>query len=452
MKCFSKTELSQAQIDGIKKNLMYRDPFDKNKKIFVAFKETPSAILVPKFFNNHGYSIAHSYNMPLSTGQLFHTDIKIDLRPLQIEALNAIIARLAGASVDCARGALLCMPCGYGKTRVAIAVAQSIGVKTLVLVATKFLAKQFESAIRKIFPTDDFKTGWLKKEKSEIPPVQIVFSTLQAIHKRKYQPEYLKDFGLVIVDEAHHVAADTYFSALCSLPMARFLGLTATPVRSDGRSSLVIHTCGPIAYECHAPLYSTLIVNCISYMQSETTLPPILRNPYKNITQRMQALVTLSNLGNRNRELVTHIVRLATSKTRNSTGILVLGKLHSHLEKLADATRLGLVSRENNSKIGFFTGRETTSGREYSSTECKIIFATYDMAKEGLDIPRLDTLVLSSPAESLIQCLGRIMRDFPGKSFPLVIEANDINIVALKNEFLNRIRKLKKIGAKVVEN
>lgn len=450
MKCFAKTELSQAQIDGIKKNLMYRDPFDKNKKIFVAFKETPSAILVPKFFNNHGYSIAHSYNMPLSTGQLFHTDIKIDLRPLQLEALNAVIARLAGASVDGARGALLCMPCGYGKTRVAIAVAQSIGVKTLVLVATKFLAKQFESAIRKIFPTDDFKTGWLKKEGSEIPTVQIVFSTLQAIHKRKYQPEYLKDFGLVIVDEAHHVAADTYYSALCSLPMARFLGLTATPVRSDGRSSLVIHTCGPIAYECHAPLYSTLIVNRISY--KKTGLPTILANSYKSIMQRMQALVALSNMGERNKELVTHIVRVATSSTRNSTGVLVLGKLHSHLEKLAEATRVGLLDRESESKIGFFTGRETTVVREYSSNECKIIFATYDMAKEGLDIPRLDTLVLTSPAESLIQCIGRILREYPGKSFPLVIEPNDVYIIALKNEYLNRTKKLKKIGAKIIEN
>ena len=71
------------------------------------------------------------------------------------------------------------------------------------------------------------------------------------------------------------------------------------------------------------------------------------------------------------------------------------------------------------------------------------------MAKEGLDIPRLDTLVLGSPAENTIQCMGRILRELPGKKNPIVVDVFD-DCVAFRGEIWSRVRQYGETGARIV--
>jgi superfamily II DNA or RNA helicase len=409
-------------------------------KSYRAFAENLEFLRVPKFYKLPKPHPAVTYVPRLSVGftKRFTTDLagpdSTALRPLQRQAVEAVLAALSGANDKKARGAVLQLPCGYGKTRCAAFVIRNVGVVALVLVANKDLAQQFERALRDL--SSDIVTAKLPKPTVPLPDAHVIFGTLQSVYTRRYPAEYLAPVGLVVVDEAHHLAAASFAQAMCSLGSARVLGLTATPERRDGRENLIYCLAGSTVFRHDRPLMPNLEVERLQY-----SVPPGFGNkPYSSIGERMQLLVCLSEIEGRNRVIVEAIVRYQEDRSR--LGILVLAKLQTHLHCLAES----LSSECPDAEWGFFTGAESQAVRDASSQR-RVIFATYDMAKEGLDIPRLDTLVLASPAESLVQCVGRVLREFPGKGSPVVVDLDD-RFRAFVYETASRVRKLEKMRFK----
>ena len=78
--------------------------------------------------------------------------------------------------------------------------------------------------------------------------------------------------------------------------------------------------------------------------------------------------------------------------------------------------------------ISMYTGQTPSDERKNIETNSSIILSTYQMAKEGLDIQRLDTLVMATPKSDVEQAIGRIQRPNANKCEPLVIDVVDKNI------------------------
>jgi superfamily II DNA or RNA helicase len=455
MKQFRKSDFSAEELNRIRTELTFCHPQSTSKKFPVntppyhGFAENEQYLRVPKFYKQPASVCAPSprpfdFHPRLSPGRpaAFSIDFLGDspgepLRPLQKEAVEIISARLSRATPQSPRGALLCIPCGFGKTRCAIFVLQRIGTVTLVLTANKQLGVQFRRAIHSL--SSDVVTAMLPKPDRPLPEAHVIFGTLQSVYSRAYPACYLAPIGMLVVDEAHHIAAPTFAQAMCKLPMARVLALTATPERQDGRENLIYYLAGNTAFRHIRPRVAGLCVRFLRYAGSGG-----LATHYQSLSERMQFLVRLCGWERRNAVLAAAIVEFfRRSGATARGGIIVLSKLVEHLHGLA---RL-CVDQCPELDHGFFTGAESLETRDVSAGR-RVIFATYDMAKEGLDIPRLDTLVLASPAESLTQCVGRILRDFPDKNSPVVVDMND-DCVAFRHEVASRRRKFESMGATI---
>ena len=78
---------------------------------------------------------------------------------------------------------------------------------------------------------------------------RIDLATLQSLTRADDPAAILSEYGLVIVDEGHHVAAHTFARAIQSIPARRWLGLTATPKRADGRGEIMFMHCGQVRHK-----------------------------------------------------------------------------------------------------------------------------------------------------------------------------------------------------------
>jgi superfamily II DNA or RNA helicase len=447
MQVLMKTQYDLETIEAVKKALTFKEPKFRGKEStkppYFAYAESESILQIPKFYpmsNRYRNNISHISFLPQLTlghpARFSFDNSMVMLRDLQKEAIEKIVMRLSKATILQPRGAVLQLPCGYGKTRCASFIMQRLGVVTLVLVSNKQLAVQFERALHEI--SVDVTTATLPKPSKPLPDVSVIFGTLQSIYSRRYSAEYLAPIGLVVIDEAHHIAAPTFAQAMCTLPVARVLALTATPERSDGKENLIYYLAGDTAYKALRPKNEKLSI----HVESIREYSRIFNKQYESLCERMQLVVRLSQIESRNNLIVNALV-FFSKQDRN---ILVLAKLVAHLHELA---RIFSEKKHETDTFGFFTGEEPQPVRD-ASAKCKVIFATFDMAKEGLDIPRLDTLFLASPAESLTQCVGRILRDFPGKQDPVVFDVHD-DCVAFRGECANRLRKFTAMGARLIK-
>ena len=143
------------------------------------------------------------------------------LRPYQVDAVNK--------AVDAQRG-ILCMPTGTGKTFTAIEIMRRVGYNTVVFVHKLELMEQWTEVLMKELglPRDDI--GRVGDGEIVIRPITIAM--VQTVSR--LPPQVFNSFGVGIIDECHHVPADTVFDLATSFRGAHLYGLSATPFRTDG--------------------------------------------------------------------------------------------------------------------------------------------------------------------------------------------------------------------------
>jgi superfamily II DNA or RNA helicase len=345
-----------------------------------------------------------SEGLPLRADLVFSQE----LRPHQQVAASRSLEELRRAPNH---ACILTLPCGYGKTVVAIHVAIALGRRTLVCVHTEILVNQWTERIRAFAPSA--RVGSIRGPKVDVQDTDFVVAMIQSLAMRTYDEELLATFGLVVIDEAHHLAARVFSDIFFRVPARHVLGLTATPKRKDG--------CTPILH-LHMGGFSYLVERrdndeeaSVAFLKYSSPLARPGHDPGPAGTQRLKT--SLSRDAARN-ALLVDVCRAAIADGR---ALVCLTDRVQHAEDL----RALFVEQCGGVPSAIYTGRKTAAERRAAEENCRALFATFSLAKEGLDIPRLDTLVLALPVGDVVQAVGRILRPHPGKRSPLVVDVTD---------------------------
>src|SRR3989304_3427418 len=212
-----KKYMKKQEIDKIKRELTVKPivlaafkEFQKPKP-YQIFLESPQRLYVPRFWGIKKFG--DPTKTQLSPGQNIAFNDTIKLMPHQFQAFDKIMQQFGivydGATSTITEnniggGGVVCLPCGFGKTILAIKTIALLKKKALVLVNKEFLMEQW---IDKIQEFTDAKVGILQQKKIEVDGRDIVVAMLHSVCMINYPPEIFSQFGFVIIDEVHHVAS-----------------------------------------------------------------------------------------------------------------------------------------------------------------------------------------------------------------------------------------------------
>lgn len=357
-------------------------PFPTSFDVYV---ETPTAIVTPLFW---GQDLCLREKLPLTDtrtkgasipNMLFHGSLRAQFQ--QPAAAEATLT-----SLQTTGGAVLCLPTGYGKTTTALHIASQIQRKTVVLVHKTFLADQWLERIKSHLPgISATRYSGSKKDSSG----DIVVATIQTVLSSGSQA--LQTADVVIIDEVHRIAAPA-FSKVTSkgfLAAPYILGLSATPDRSDKLTCILHWICGPLAFRI-APRFAAPVHVRVRYSPYTVDIPLNRRGEPDHASM----LTHLAEHPQRTSFLIAEM-KACIAKDADC---LVLSHRRAHCQTLA--RRL----------CGEGYDAQTYLGGDKTVPTSKIIVSTYGLVSEGFDEPRLNALVLATPASVVQQVVGRILR------------------------------------------
>lgn len=305
---------------------------------------------------------------------------------------------------------------GWGKTFTALHLAKKLGQKTLVVTHTTMLRDQWVKEIRHLF---EIEPGIISAGIFDVDS-PIVVGNVQTV--TKHALAISKMFGTVILDEAHHVAAAT-FTEIIDTSYAKYrIALSGTMVRKDGRHILFPDYFG---HKVLKPPQSHTINPTVRIVKTGVQLTPgeIWAKKINNLLY--------------DPDYQEYIATMAAMRISEGHSVLVIADrvdfLRAVQEWLGDETCM-LVTGET----GFEAREQITEQINSGKKSC--IAGSRQIFSEGISVNRLSCVILASPIanEALLeQIIGRIMRDFPGKPNPLVM---DLQFAGFADKKQNNLR------------
>ena len=305
-------------------------------------------------------------------------------------------------------------------TSIALYLVASLGVKTLVVVNKEFLMDQWKERIKQFLP--NAKIGILRQKKIDIDEKDIVIGMLQSISMCDYDRSIYKSFGFSIYDEVHCVPSKIFSKALRKVNTKYHIGLSATPTRADGMTKITKLYIGPIIYKVDTRKAIKNPKKLQVYTFSFNNLPKTKHyRSLLNYQRRPNVVKMISNIIECPQRLMM-VVTLLEYFLKEKRHILVLSERIQYLHDI----KKEFLKKCNNYKIGYYIGGMKRKDRKESET-ADLILASYSMAKEAMDIPILDTLLMVTSKSNIEQSVGRIMRKttYPDDRPPLVIDIID---------------------------
>ena len=318
-------------------------------------------------------------------------------------------------------------PTGAGKTFMALKMVAARQQPTLIIVHTRELALQWQKRVAEHLSLPSGEIGFIGGGKFKIGP-KVTVALVQSLYK--CTAEVAKRIGFLIVDECHHIPSRTFTEAVGKFDAVYMLGLSATPWRRDGLSSLITWYLGDI----HHQINKADLVKSGDLMKAEIIVRPTEFAPYHDpVNEYSQMLAELVADDKRNRLIASDIAREA----ERSPGIsLVLSDRKSH----CDAIRSILMDCHGLDPL-LLTGdippaERSQTLKKLDQGKSKILIATGQLIGEGFDCKNLTTLFLTTPIKfkgRLLQYLGRILRPAPQKKEARVFDYVDIKVDVLRN-------------------
>lgn len=321
-------------------------------------------------------------------------------------------------------------------TVMALNIIAKMKYKTLVVVHKSFLLDQWQERINQFLP--DAKVGIIRGPKIQIENCDIVLSMLQSLSMKTYETNTFSSFGLTIVDECHHVAAEVFSRCFTNISSKYVMGLSATLDRKDGlRKIFEWHLGEPVICDGPAIPVGTVHVKVIQSFE-EHTIEKNIRDCI-NLPAMIQKLVD-------SKERNTIIINQIIETYEDERNILVLSERRNHLLTIFDKLK------ELNIESGLYIGGMKPEQLKESEGK-RILLGTFNMIAEGFDLSTLDTLILATPKSDVVQACGRILRKLPEKrdKIPLIIDIHD-TCVPFGRKIYERKKYYKKNKFTILEN
>jgi len=412
-----KSELSAEQVVNLERLLTVYPtkasdiPGDPPEPIYL-YEHNGAYLGVPReFFYKHKKAV-HNVDLRVTEGSddWSPADFVGTLRSEQQSAVDSMISQFGAGRL----GGIFQAKPGYGKTVVALATAVRLNMPTLVVVHKEFLMDQWIERIRTFVP--GAKVGKVQQSECDFRGKTFVLGMVHSLSGNSSYPDELWQWpGCVIFDEVHRVAARTW----CPVPakfLAKYrLGISATLRRKDGADAVFWENIGPVIFEAH----EERLVPVIKRVWSTFSLSKTDRfNPH--LAPQSLLLRFLCASRERNDLIAGQVV----AAVRAGRKCLVLSGRLNHLEALEVLIRKLWPAATGGESVGWYVGGRS-KGQLIEAAKAKVIFGTIQYCSEGLDIPSLDTLFLTTPMSDVEQAVGRILRPSDGKKNPIVVDIRD---------------------------
>ena len=416
-------------------------------RIISCFDEDDRFLILPRGCMEKIKEICEKSNVKLIIKDKREQGTEVDykfngkLNRKQEKAMNDLISHETG---------VLCATTGFGKTVIGAKIISELKTNTLVIVNRNNLLDQWKERLSYFLDINKKEIGQCGASK-EILNGKLDVASFQSLFKKDNLEELIKNYGLVIVDECHHVAAFSFEKVLKAIRSKYVYGLTATPTRKDGWHKIIYMQCGDIRVRVsnkelkqNKEMEHTVIVKKTNYKY--------IPNDEKDKILISEILNDMCHNVFRNSMIIEDIKKcIAEGRIP-----IVLTERVEHLKILKeglDELNIPIVIYKGN------MGKKKTKEihdiikEADENNKPRIILATSSSIGEGFDDSRLDTLFLSMPVSwkgRIIQYVGRLHREHEDKEKVVVYDYLD-NMKILEKMYNRRLKGYKIAGYEIIE-
>jgi superfamily II DNA or RNA helicase len=423
-------------------NQKFMKQSDRDALSFRLFKESSTRFYIPRAWGRQRFGEEESNLVP--EGTPLRSELQFTGNPYDYQ--TAIVDQFLFAG----KNGLICVPCGRGKTFMAIWTALRIGKKFLIIVDKEFLMNQWKGELEALVP--GIQIGILQEDRCEIEEktnlgkamtveqlkaicrerklkigggrqelidrikgqdpsfedreirhvkFDCTIAMIQTLVQRDFAPNLFDSFGFTIFDECHHLGAQHFSKVFNKIQTRCALGLSATPTRDDGLTKVFEwHLGKPVYWEKTRDPDPDVVVKplYISFQDEAYTKLPL---DWRKEVVLPRLLTQIIEYAPRTQKIVEMILELCTHEERR---VLVLSERINHLESIETGLKPSGYS------MSYYIGGMKEEEREAGAATAKVLLATYAMASEAMNIKTLNSVVLASPRKKVEQSTGRILR------------------------------------------
>ena len=399
-----------------------------------------------EFLNHNGVKV--TVEDRTCHGTPIEVEFKGELRPEQSQAVDILSEYRCGT---------LYATTAFGKTVAAAAMIARKKTSVLILVHTKALLDQWRERLSEFLeisfrPMERSKGRGRKKKFQQFGALSSAENTLngiidiallQSCISDNVVKPFVRDYGLVIVDECHHAPAVNFERILHEVNAQYVYGLTATPIRKDGHQPIIFMQCGEIRYSADSKTQQSK-QSFQRLLIPRFTSHRLLNAEGSNYAQVIDELVD----DNARNKLIIDDIFANLGEGRSP---LVLTARTAHVDYLAEECQkicpnvIRLVGNDS-PKVK----REAIARlAAVPDNELLVIIATGKYVGEGFDLPRLDTLMLALPVSwkgLIAQYTGRLHRSYSGKSEVRIYDYVDLRVPICDSMYRKRLHGYKAVG------
>ncbi len=429
---YLKEELNFPNTDFFVKKKTGRNTFGTERN-FRFIEESESEVVIPRGFIGklirfcRENKIEYDFFDKRNKYPEVYFSFQAKLREHQEKILDVISRKDLGVIVA---------PPGSGKTIVSLKIISDKKLPALIITHRKQIAEQWIERIETFLGIPNNEIGKIGQGKNRIGK-QITVAMIQSLSKELEKTDGIvnsKTFGTIIIDECHHIPAETFRSTISKLPCHYLYGLTATPFRKYNDGKLIFIHLGEIISEIKPEEISKASQAKIIIRNTELDIP---------FNSKTDPFETLSKILIHDSTRNKHILNDVNSELKAGRKVVIITERKEHIDSLYqflkqsfETIALSGEDSENNRNIKW----KTLKDGNYQT-----LITTGQFFGEGTDLPNANCLFLVYPFSfegKLVQYIGRVQRS---EVTPTIYDYRDIKIDYLNKMFLKRNTYYRKI-------
>ncbi|MFV8347919.1 TOTE conflict system archaeo-eukaryotic primase domain-containing protein [Flavobacterium sp. ZB4P13] len=429
---FLKEELNFLNTEFLIKKKMGKNTFG-TERYFKFVEESENAIIIPRGFigkiirfcreNKIKYDFSDERKKRNEVSFLFNAQ----LREHQRIVIDTIGKKDLGVIVA---------PPGSGKTVVGLKIIAEKRQPALIITHRKQIAEQWIERIETFLGIPKNDIGKIGQGKTKIGK-QITVAMIQSLSKELEKPDVeklLNAFGSIIIDECHHIPAETFRNTITKLQTFYLYGLTATPFRKHNDSKLIFIHLGEVIAEIKSDEISTSKRPKIIIRNTELDVP------FNSKTDKFETLSKiLVHDSTRNKAILQDIIH----ELKSDKKIVIITERKEHIDSLYQYLKQSYEAIT-------LSGEDSESAKNskwklLKEGNYQVLITTGQFFGEGTDLQNANCLFLVYPFSfegKLIQYIGRVQRS---EIAPTIYDYRDIKIDYLNKMFLKRNAYYRKI-------